>query len=110
MLARSADNSSMIGASPWCIAANGSTATCLINGQTYLQFDATFNNGSDTTLTPALNDLTINFSGYTLTALPSSFALLENFAFPPLPSVNSTEVMMKPFLVVPTRGKARISA
>jgi uncharacterized protein (TIGR02145 family) len=65
---RSADNSVMSNASAWCSVTNGSTAGCLRPGDTYLQYEVTLNNGADSSVTPSLDSLTVNFFGYTATA------------------------------------------
>ncbi len=78
VLVKSANNSSMTGASIWCAAANGGAAPpCLRAGDKYLQFDASLMNGSNLQLTPSLDDLTVSFSGFTLASIISkTFAYL----------------------------------
>jgi cysteine-rich repeat protein len=64
MQVRSANNSAMTGASSWCSVASGNTAACLRAGDTYLQYQASLANGSNLTLTPSLDSITINYFGY----------------------------------------------
>jgi hypothetical protein len=66
---RSANNFLMTGATTWCTVVSGSTPSCLRNGDNFVQYMVNFSNGSNTTLTPSFNSLTINYNGYSSTAV-----------------------------------------